>query len=170
MRVRHCPFISPGSGAAVEGPVEIWNWYFVWDFSGWHTSEGNSLSAALGMALQLLRMSLVRETMETDSQDELRLLDGAPAQWFLPGRKISVEEAPTFFGQCSLTVAGGAGIIRAYVQRESHFGARVTTLRLLSADARPIPAVTVNGQGYKVFSGDEIVLPAGDSIDVVATY
>jgi len=30
--------------------------------------------------------------------------------------------------------------------------------------------VTVNGQGYKAFSGDEIVLPAGDSIDVVATY
>jgi hypothetical protein len=149
---------------------EIWNWYFVWDFSGWHTSEGDPLSAAPGMALQLLRMSLVRETMETDSQDELRLLDGAPAQWFLPGKKISVVAAPTFFGQCSLTVASGAGIIRAHVQRESHFGARVTTLRLPSPDGRPIRAVAVNGKDDKSFSGDEIVLPAGDSIDVVATY
>jgi hypothetical protein len=149
---------------------EIWNWYFVWDFSGWHTSEGDPLAAAPGMALQLLRMSLVRETMETDSQDELRLLDGAPARWFLPGKKISVEAAPTFFGQCSLTVASGVGIIRAHVQRESHFRARATTLRLPSPDARPIRAVSVNGQDYKSFSGEEILLPVGDSIDVVATY
>jgi hypothetical protein len=98
------------------------------------------------------------------------LLDGAPAQWFLPGKKISVEAAPTFFGQCSLTVASGVGIIRAHVQRESHFRARATTLRLPSPDARPIRAVSVNGQDYKSFSGEEILLPVGDSIDVVATY
>jgi hypothetical protein len=51
-----------------------------------------------------------------------------------------------------------------------HFRARLTTLRLPSPDARPIRAVTVNGQDYKSFSGEEVFLPAGDSIDVVATY
>src|SRR5258708_13666702 len=122
------------------------------------------------MTLKRLRMDLVRENMESESQDELRLLDRAPAQWFLPGKKISVQAAPTFFGQGSLTVASGAGIIRAHVQRESHFGARVTTLRLPSPDARPIRAATVNGQDYKSFSGDEVLLPVGDSVDVVATY
>ena len=149
---------------------EVWNWYFVWDFTGWHTSEGDPLSAAPGMALQLLRMALVRETMETEAQDTLRLLDGAPQQWFQPGKKISVENAPTFFGHCSFSVVSESGTIRAHVQRDAGFKAKATILRLPSPDSRPIRAVRVNNQDYKDFSGDEIHLPDGNAIDVVATY
>jgi hypothetical protein len=149
---------------------EVWNWYFVWDFNGWHTSEGDPLSAAPGMALQLLRMALVRETMETEAQDTLRLLDGAPEQWFLPGKKISVENAPTFFGHCSFSVDSGLRSIRAHVQRDAGFKARATILRLPSPEGRPIRAVRVNNQDYRDFSRDEIRLPDGATIDVVATY
>jgi hypothetical protein len=148
---------------------EIWNWYFKWDFGGWHTTEGDPLSAAPGMALQLLRLALVRETMES-AQDELRLLDGAPVQWFLPGKQITIDRAPTFFGQCSLSVVSEAGVIRAHVQREKGFRAKVTTLRLPGEDGRHIRSVQLNGQEYRDFSGDEIRLPAGDSVDLVASY
>jgi Na+/proline symporter len=58
----------------------LWNWYFEWrwGFEGWQNCEGEPLSAEPGMALQMLRMALIRETVETPAQDTLRLLDGAP--------------------------------------------------------------------------------------------
>jgi hypothetical protein len=149
---------------------ELWNWYFVWDFSGWHTTEGDPLSAAPGMALQLMRMALLRETTETDAQDTLRLLDGAPRRWFLPGKKIAVENAPTFFGHCSFSIDSTVGAIRARVRRDPDFRARATILRLPSPESRPIRAVRVNNQDFKDFSDDEIRLPAGAEVDVVATY
>jgi hypothetical protein len=149
---------------------ELWNWYFKWDFGGWHTTEGDPLSAAPGMALQLLRMTLVRETVDTASQDELRLLDGAPEQWFLPGKKISVERAPTFFGQCSFSVSSEASVIRAHVEREAGFRAKATTMRLPGGNGRGIRTLKLNGQDYRDFMGDIVRLPAGSSVDLVATY
>jgi hypothetical protein len=108
--------------------------------------------------------------METEAQDTLRLLDGAPAQWFMPGKKISVDDAPTFFGHCSFSVESEANLIRAHVRRDAGFTAKATILRLPSPESRPIRTVRLNGQDYKDFSGEEIRLPSGDSIDVVATY
>ena len=62
------------------------------------------------------------------------------------------------------------GAIRARVRRDPDFRARATILRLPSPESRPIRAVRVNNQDFKDFSDDEIRLPAGAEVDVVATY
>ncbi len=146
----------------------LWNWYFEWGwgFEGWQNCEGEPLSAGPGMALQMLRMALLRETTETPQQDTLRLLDGAPAHWFEPGKRIVVRNAPTFFGKISFQTEGSASGVRARVTRSAGFNARQVILRL----PRPLRSVSIDGQQWRNFSGEEITLPEGGSIEIRATF
>jgi hypothetical protein len=149
-----------------EHQRNLWNWYFEWGwgFEGWQNCEGEPLSAGPGMALQLLRMALVRETVETPPEDTLRLLDGAPAHWFDPGKRIKVDNAPTFFGMISFDTEGSTTGVRAHVRRAPGFRARQVVLRL----PRPARSVTIDGKPWSSFSGEEITLPEGESMEIVA--
>ena len=149
-----------------EHQRNLWNWYFEWGwgFEGWQNCEGEPLSAGPGMALQLLRMALVRETVETPRQDTLRLLDGAPAHWFDPGKRIKVHNAPTFFGKISFDTEGSTAGVRAHVRRAPGFRARQVVLRL----PRPVRSVTIDGKPWSDFGGEEITLPEGESTEIVA--
>ncbi|HZT32451.1 MAG TPA: hypothetical protein VFA33_21355 [Bryobacteraceae bacterium] len=142
--------------------------FWDWGFQGWEHCEGEPLSAGPGMALQMLRMALVRETIEDTPQDSLRLLDGAPAHWFEPGKRIVVRDAPTFFGRISLETEAARDHTAARLTRPPGFSARQTILRLPDPAARPLREVTVNGQPWRDFSGDEIRLPAGERLEIVA--
>jgi len=151
-----------------EHQRNLWNWYFQWGwgFEGWQNCEGEPLSAGPGMALQMLRMALLRETIETPAQDSLRLLDGAPPEWFAPGKRIAVRNAPTFFGKISFETEASAGEIRAHVTRPPGFRARQVILRL----PRIPRSVLINGKDWRRFNGEEVTLPEGDSIEVVASF
>jgi len=146
----------------------LWNWYFEWGwgFEGWQNCEGEPLSAGPGMALQMLRMALVRETVESPAQDTLRLLDGAPAHWFEPGKRIVVRNAPTFFGKISFETEGASSGVRARVTRPRGFNARSVILRM----PRPLRSVSIGGTPWSKFSGEEIALPDGQSLEIVATF
>jgi hypothetical protein len=146
----------------------LWNWYFEWrwGFEGWQNCEGEPLSAGPGMALQMLRMALIRETVETPAQDTLRLLDGAPEHWFEPGKRIVVREAPTFFGKISIETEGLITGVRARVTRAAGFHARAVILRM----PRPLRNVSIGGAPWSRFSGHEISLPEGQSMEIVATF
>lgn len=150
----------------------LWQWWFMWDYGydGWQNYEGEPLSAGAGVALHILRMALVRETGKSSVQDTLRLLDGAPRHWFEPGKKLAVRNAPTFFGSVSLETEAEKGIIRARVSRSSGFGARHTILRLPSPSGATLRSVTIDGKPWHEFSGNDIQLPAGEHIDVVADF
>ena len=151
-----------------EHQRNLWNWYFEWGwgFEGWQNCEGEPLSAGPGMALQILRMALVRETAETTAQDTLRLLDGAPAHWFTPGKHIVVRKAPTFFGHISFEMESTATGVRAHVTRTPGFQARTVVLCL----PRKLGSVSIDGRSWHKFSGQEITLPEGESIDIVANF
>jgi hypothetical protein len=151
-----------------EHQRNLWNWYFQWSwgFEGWQNCEGEPLSAGPGMALQILRMALVRETTETIAQDTLRLLDGAPAHWFAPGKRIVVRQAPTLFGNISFETEATASAVRARVARAPGFRAREVVLRL----PRELRSVSIDGKDWRKFSGHEITLPQGDSIEIVADF
>jgi hypothetical protein len=151
-----------------EHQRNLWNWYFQWSwgFEGWQNCEGEPLSAGPGMALQMLRMALVRETVETPQQDTLRLLDGAPAQWFEPGKRIVVRNAPTFFGKISLETEGSASGVRARVNRPAGFSARQVILRM----PRALGSVSIDGKAWRDFTGEEITLPDGESLEIVARF
>jgi len=151
-----------------EHQRNLWNWYFEWGwgFEGWQNCEGEPLSAGPGMALQILRMALVRETIESPAQDTLRLLDGAPAHWFAPGKHISVREAPTFFGKIAFETEGLSAGVRARVTRPASFHARHVFLHM----PRPLASVTIDGKGWRNFTGQDITLPDGESIEIVANF
>jgi hypothetical protein len=150
-----------------EHQRNLWNWYFQWDwgFEGWQNCEGEPLSAGPGVALQVLRMALVRETVETPAQDTLRLLDGAPAGWFAPGKRIVVRNAPTFFGEISFESEASPSGVRVRVTRPPDFRARQVILRLPRVPRR----VTINGRDWNNFTGEEVVLPEGQSIELTAS-
>jgi hypothetical protein len=151
-----------------EHQRNLWNWYFQWGwgFEGWQNCEGEPLSAGPGMALQMLRMALVRETVETPRQDTLRLLDGAPAQWFGPGKRIVVRNAPTFFGKISFETEGSVSGVVARVTRSPGFRARQLILRLPQTPR----SVSINGRDWHNFTGAEITLPEGESVEVTARF
>jgi len=141
-----------------------------WGFQGWENCEGEPLSAGPGMALQLLRMSVVRETLETTAQDTLRLLDGAPPQWFDPGKKIAVRDAPTFFGKISFETEAFLDHIAAHVSPVPGFNAKNIILRLDGPQNRSIRRVTVSGKPWTQFDGPEIRLPVIGTSDVIAYF
>ncbi|HTM47572.1 MAG TPA: hypothetical protein VL285_02755, partial [Bryobacteraceae bacterium] len=151
-----------------EHQRNLWNWYFQWGwgFEGWQNCEGEPLSAGPGMALQMLRMALVREATETPQQDTLRLLDGAPAHWFEPGKRIVVRDAPTFFGKISFETEGTTSGVRARVTRPAGFSAR----QIILCTPRALRSVSIDGKDWSNFTGQEITLPRGESLEVVATF
>ncbi|MBV8817923.1 MAG: hypothetical protein JO022_06175 [Acidobacteriaceae bacterium] len=122
------------------------------------------------MALQILRMALVRETIETEPQDSLRLLDGAPDGWFEPGKRVTVKNAPTFFGKISFDTEASAGRIDAHVTKPAGFSAREIILRLPDPSGRPLRRVLINGTEWKDFAGNEVRLPPGEQLTVRAEF
>ena len=137
-----------------------------WGFQGWRNCEGEPLSAGPGMALQMLRMALVREATEETAQDTLLLLDGAPTHWFEPGKKIVVRDAPTFFGTISIETEAFDERVEARVVRARDFAARRVILRV----PRPLRRVSIKGRDWKEFSGEQITLPPGDTIEISASF
>jgi hypothetical protein len=151
----------------------LWDWGFQgwdWNAPGWVNSEGEPLSAGPGMALQLLRMALVRETIESTPQDGLRLLDGAPRHWLEPGARIRVIGANTFFGKVSLETEASAGKVVARISLPSESPPREVILRLPHPEGKPLREVTLNGQRWSDFSGEEIRLPRSGRLELTAVY
>jgi hypothetical protein len=141
-----------------------------WGFQGWDQCEGEPLSAGPGMALQMLRMALVRETLETAPQDGLRLLDGAPRHWFAPGKRIRIQDAPTFFGKVSVQVEAFENRITAEVSLPEQAQAREVVLRLPHPSGKPLREVLLNGGAWRDFAGEEIRLPRTGEIRLTAVY
>jgi len=141
-----------------------------WGFQGWQGSEGEPLSAGPGMALQTLRMALVRETIESTPQDGLRLLDGAPRHWFEPGARIRVREANTFFGKVSFETEAFPDKIAARLVLPAEAPPREVLLRLPHPEGKPLREVTLNGERWRDFSGDQIRLPRSGSVEITAVY
>jgi hypothetical protein len=151
-----------------EHQRNLWNWNFEWGwgFEGWQNCEGEPLSAGPGMALQMLRMALVRETIETTTQNTLHLLDGAPADWFAPGKRIIVRNAPTFFGKISFETEASRSGVRLRMTQAAGFRARQVILRL----PRTPRSVAINGKDWSNFKGEEVTLPEGASLEIEARF
>jgi hypothetical protein len=116
------------------------------------------------MALQLLRMALVRETVEQPAQDALRLLDGAPPHWFEPGKRIAFRDAATFFGKVSLEATAARDAVDVTVDFSPGFSAREVILRW----PRTPRAVTIGGQDAA--AGQEVRLPPRGRVQVKAVF
>jgi hypothetical protein len=65
-----------------------------------------------------------------------------------------------------LETEGSASGVRARVTRSVGFHARQVILRM----PRALQSVSIDGKVWRNFSGEEITLPDGESLDVVATF
>jgi hypothetical protein len=89
---------------------------------------------------------------EEPDADVLWLCRATPRRWLAPGQRIVVERAATRWGMVSFAVSTkDDGSVAAQIRlRRADFPAELR-LRLRRPDARPIRAVTVNGQPHADF-------------------
>jgi len=88
----------------------LWQWDLYrrgWSYVDFGYSVGSEpLSAAAGVALQLLRSLIVHERVndEVESEEVLDVLRMAPSQWLNNGNEINVSRLMTNFGELDLNL------------------------------------------------------------------
>ena len=111
--------------------------------------------------------------MEDDSS--LWVARATPCAWLEHGRKITVKNAPTYFGTLAYEIVSDVdhGRILATVELPSRNPPRSVLLRFRHPETTPIKTVTVNGQKWKEFDRDkEVVTLTGltGTVHVIAGY
>jgi hypothetical protein len=96
--------------------------------------------------LERLRQMLV---MEED--DTLWLARATPRAWLEPGKKISVRNAPTHFGNVTYEIRSAAGSLAAKIQLPARQPLKAVRLRLRHPGSRPIRDVQVNDKSWAAF-------------------
>ena len=111
--------------------------------------------------------------MEID--ETLWLGRGIPRVWLEQGKKLSVKNAPTHFGDVGFEIASDvdSGKITARVELPSRKFPKSVCLRLRHPKSLPIKRVTMNGKLWSHFSTEleSIVLTdLTGNVTVLATY
>jgi len=107
------------------------------------------LPCSSAVALHLLRHMLVLE--ETDEwggpSGSLLLFGGAPRRWFKAGQKISLQDAPTYFGPMSVTMKSHVDKDRVEIEvvPPTRGGCTEHKVRVPHPERKAIKKVTVNG-------------------------
>ncbi|HUJ31609.1 MAG TPA: hypothetical protein VLY23_10040 [Candidatus Acidoferrum sp.] len=93
---------------------------------------------------------------EDPDQPILWLAKATPRAWLAQSQKISVEDAPTRFGNVSYDIRSnvGEGKISAVVRLPEGYAA-TTKLRVRAPEGKTMRAVTLNGAAWKDFSPQE---------------
>jgi hypothetical protein len=128
---------------------EAWN-------LGNYTDCSNPDNGTAGWFMENFRNLLVME----DGQS-LWLARATPRVWLEHGKRISVKNAPTYFGTVDFEITSNVdhGRITANLKMPSRHTARQVWLRLRHPKTTPIRGVTVNGQDYLDFDpGREVVM------------
>ncbi len=102
-----------------------------------------------GAWFELYRNMLIHEL----DDGSLLLLQAAPRKWLADGQRISVDRAPTYYGDLSLAVASHAasGALTAQIETPKRHSPRRLIVRFRHPQARPIQSVTVNGRSWSHF-------------------
>jgi hypothetical protein len=102
-----------------------------------------------GAWFELYRNLLIHER----DDGSLLLLGATPRQWLADGQRISVERAPTYYGDVSLTVDShaGPGTLTASIETPQRVPMKRLLVRFRHPEAKPMQSVTVNGQSWTGF-------------------
>ena len=117
-----------------------------------HASGAWDKTHETGFFLYYTRTMLVQER-----GDELWLAPFMTSNWLGDGQRVSVENAPTFFGKVSYQIQSHAneGYIEATINPPIRQAPRSLVLRLRHPEGKPMRAVTVNGQPHADFDPRE---------------
>ena len=118
---------------------------------------------------------LYRNMLVTEREGgELLLGAATPRKWLEDGKRIEVERAPTYFGKVGLRIDSRAASGRILATAELAGRPKALLIRLRHPQAKPIRAVTVNGQDWKDFDAAKewvrIANPEPRAYSVVARY
>ncbi len=125
-----------------------------------------------GAWFELYRRMLVRET----DNSALVLCQATPRKWLENGKRISVERAPTYFGDIDFTIESrvAEGQIRATIKMPTRKTPAQLLLRLRHPEQKALRSVTVNGEDWKQFDVAkewvQIAEPDREIYTVVARY
>ncbi len=112
--------------------------------------EGNGGDKTFEVAAFLERM---RAMLVCEEGDRLWLARATPRTWLEQGKKISVSQAPTWFGTVAYRIVSDVDHdkIDARFDLPSRSPPAVVLLRLRTPQARPLKRVAVNGQPWSDF-------------------
>lgn len=125
-----------------------------------------------GAWFELYRNMLVRET----DDGALWFAQAAPRAWLEDGKTIEVQDAPTWYGNASLTIAShaGSGTITAKVSLTGPRRPDALLIRLRHPKASPIRSVTVNAAPWRDFDAArelvQIPKPDRDAYSISVHY
>jgi hypothetical protein len=127
---------------------KMWEWG---DWGGYGECQHPDNGTA-GWFLENFRNLLVME-----EGSSLWIARGTPRPWLEPGKKISVKNAPTYFGTVAYEIVSQVdeGRILATVELPSRQPLQTVRLRFRHPQAAPIQRVTVNHQPWTHFNPDK---------------
>jgi len=123
-----------------------------WTFNEHTTFAANDKSHGNSVFLSNFRKMLVMEMGEA-----LWLARATPRVWLEQAKKISVKNAPTYFGTVAYEIVSDAdhGRISATVEMPSRRRPKEVVLRFRHPKSAPIKSVTVNGKPWTEFNKDK---------------
>ena len=122
----------------------------------WHLGQFTNCEApdngTAGWFMENFRNMLV---MELDG--ELWIARGTPRVWLEQGKKITVRNAPTYFGDLAYEIVSDVhnGKITATIEIPNRKPPKSIVVRFRHPNAAPIKSVTVNGQPWAGFDKDK---------------
>jgi hypothetical protein len=116
-----------------------------------------------------------RNLLVMEEGPSLWIARGTPRPWLEAGKRISVQNAPTYFGTVSYEIVSDVdhGTITATIEIPSRQPPQTVLVRLRHPRQTPIRSVTVNGKVWNRFNPDkEVIELAGltGKVVVVAGY
>ena len=140
-------------------------------FGSWmfqeHTTRGGCGDKSHGNAVFLTNF---RNMLAMELGDTLWLARATPRVWLAQGKKISVKNAPTYFGTLAFEIVSDVanGKISATVEIPARKAPKEVVLRFRHPTSAPIKGVTVNGKDWKDFNKDKETITLKDLTGTVA--
>jgi len=115
-------------------------------------------------------LSNFRNLLVMEQGETLWLARATPRHWLEQGKKISVKNAPTYFGPVAYEIVSDVdnGKINATVELPSRKAPQEVVLRFRHPKSAPIKGVTVNGKPWTSYDKDKETITLKDLTGTVA--
>ena len=122
-------------------------------------------------------VGMIRGSLILEKDLALRLLAGVPRRWLEAGKKITVQDAITYFGKMDLLVESRVDqqkiLVELDLQKDQPERLRTITLRIPHPGKQSLKQVIVNGKPWKNFDQEKGIIelqPTASRYRIVAQY
>lgn len=114
-----------------------------------------------------LRYIFVRE----ENENLLLIGQAVPRNWLEPGKYCGIEKTATWFGTVSVLYSGFNERIMCQLKAPNRNPPQQIRIRFRDPQFRPIKNVTVNGEQWKNFNSEWVILPGNiGNAQIIATF